>query len=38
MKFDYLMNSIFRPSISVGYGAKDFGFQNILLEDQINVF
>jgi len=28
----------FRPSISVGYGAKDFGFQNILLEDQINVF
>ena len=28
----------FRPSISVGYGAKDFGFQNILLEDQINPF
>ena len=28
----------FRPSISVGYGAKDFGFQNFLLEDQINPF
>ena len=27
-----------RPSISAGYGAKDFGFQNLLLEDQINVF
>ena len=27
-----------RPSISVGYGAKDFGFQNLLLEDQINSF
>ena len=27
-----------RPSISVGYGAKDFGFQNLLLEDQINIF
>lgn len=26
-----------RPSISVGVGAKDFGFQNLLLEDQINV-
>jgi len=28
----------FRPSIAIGYGAKDFGFQNILLEDQINPF
>lgn len=27
-----------RPSISAGYGAKDFGFQNLLLEDQINAF
>ena len=27
-----------RPSISVGYGAKDFGFQNLVLEDQINIF
>lgn len=27
-----------RPSLSVGYGAKDFGFQNLLLEDQINIF
>ena len=28
----------FRPSIAIGYGAKDFGFQNVLLEDQINPF
>ena len=27
----------FRPSISVGYGMKNYGFQNILLEDQINI-
>ena len=27
-----------RPSISVGYGTKDFGFQNLVLEDQINIF
>lgn len=29
---------VFRPSISIGVGSKDFGFQNLLLEDQINVF
>ena len=29
---------VFRPSISVGVGSKNFGFQNILLEDQINAF
>ena len=28
----------FRPSISIGVGSKSFGFQNILLEDQINIF
>tara|TARA_B100001093_G_scaffold130093_2_gene122682 strand:+ start:2235 stop:3212 length:978 start_codon:yes stop_codon:yes gene_type:complete len=27
-----------RPSISIGYGSKDFGFQNLVLEDQINIF
>jgi len=27
----------FRPSVSVGFGFKDFGFQNLLLEDQINI-
>lgn len=27
-----------RSSVSLGYGSKDFGFQNILLEDQINIF
>lgn len=26
-----------RPSISAGFGMKDYGFQNILLEDQINI-
>lgn len=28
----------FRPSISVGFGFKDYGFDNLLFEDQINVF
>ena len=27
-----------RPSISFGYGSKNFGFQNLVLEDQINIF
>jgi len=27
----------FRPSISIGLGMKNYGFQNILLEDQINL-
>lgn len=27
----------FRPSISAGFGMKSYGFQNILLEDQINL-
>ena len=27
-----------RPSISMGYGSKNFGFQNLVLEDQINIF
>ena len=27
-----------RPSISIGYGSKNFGFQNLVLEDQINIF
>ena len=27
----------FRPSISVGFGMKNYGFQNLLLEDQINL-
>lgn len=27
----------FRPGIEVGLGMKDFGFQNLLLEDQINI-
>ena len=27
----------FRPSISAGFGIKSFGFQNLLLEDQIDI-
>lgn len=27
----------FRPSISAGFGSKSYGFQNLLLEDQINI-
>ena len=27
----------FRPSVSVGFGMKSFGFGNLLLEDQINI-
>jgi len=27
----------FRPSISAGFGSKNYGFQNLLLEDQINL-
>jgi len=28
----------FRPSVIVGFGMKDYGFQNILFEDQINLY
>lgn len=28
----------FRPSISLGFGSKDFGFNNLLLEDQVNIY
>ena len=28
----------FRPSVTFGYASKDFGFDNLLLEDQINIF
>jgi len=28
----------FRPSITFGFGTKDFGFNNLLLQDQINIF
>lgn len=27
----------FKPSIEVGYGSKSFGFQNLVLRDQINI-
>jgi len=27
----------FRPGIEVGYGSKSYGFQNVLLRDQINI-
>jgi type IX secretion system PorP/SprF family membrane protein len=28
---------VFRPAIEVGYGIKSFGFQNLILNDQINI-
>ncbi len=28
----------FRPSVSFGYATKDFGFDNIIFEDQINIY
>ena len=37
-RVDFNQDFQFRPSISIGYGAKDYGFQNVLLEDQINPF
>lgn len=27
----------FRPGIEIGYGSKSFGFQNVILRDQINI-
>lgn len=37
MAFQISDSWYFRPSISVGYGMKNYGFQNLLLEDQINI-
>ena len=37
MAFQISDTWFFRPSISAGYGMKSYGFQNLLLEDQINV-
>ncbi len=28
----------FRPSVSFGFATKDFGFDNIIFEDQINIY
>lgn len=30
-------NWFFRPAIEIGFGNKSFGFQNIVLEDQLNI-
>jgi type IX secretion system PorP/SprF family membrane protein len=30
-------NWYFRPALEVGYGIKSYGFQNLILEDQINI-
>lgn len=27
----------FRPAIEIGFGNKSYGFQNLILEDQINI-
>lgn len=37
MAFQMSDSWYFRPSISAGYGMKSYGFQNLLLEDQINL-
>lgn len=37
MAFEISDTWFFRPSISVGLGSKNYGFQNLLLEDQINI-
>lgn len=37
MKFEIGNSWFFRPSISSGFGMKSYGFQNLLLEDQINL-
>lgn len=37
MRFQLSDTWFFRPSISTGFGMKSFGFQSILLEDQINI-
>ncbi|ARV15351.1 PorP/SprF family type IX secretion system membrane protein [Polaribacter sp. SA4-12] len=37
MAFQISDTWFFRPSISAGFGMKNYGFQNILLEDQINL-
>jgi type IX secretion system PorP/SprF family membrane protein len=37
MAFQMSDTWFFRPSISAGFGMKNYGFQNILLEDQINL-
>lgn len=37
MAFQMSDTWFFRPGISVGFGMKNYGFQNLLLEDQINL-
>ena len=37
MAFQISDTWFFRPSISAGFGMKNYGFQNLLLEDQINL-
>jgi type IX secretion system PorP/SprF family membrane protein len=37
MAFQINESWYFRPSISMGFGMKNYGFQNLLLEDQINL-
>jgi len=36
VKINYYWN--FRPSITFGFATKDFGFDNIVFEDQINIY
>ena len=36
VKINYYWN--FRPSVTFGFATKDFGFDNIVFEDQINIY
>ncbi len=37
MRFQLNEDWFFRPSVSTGFGMKSFGFQSLVLEDQINI-
>lgn len=37
MAFQISDTWFFRPSVSAGFGMKNYGFQNLVLEDQINL-
>lgn len=37
MAFQISDSWYFRPSVSIGFGSKNYGFQNLLFEDQIHI-
>ena len=38
MMFKLITIGILDPSVSFGFATKDFGFDNIIFEDQINIY